>query len=94
MGKKGTVVVDQRTGVVKTLLTPHGKREKYFVESINVNRMTNDLDLKVDKKGNPLPLNDTQLAWRSGYLQAGRDSAACYNHNKAKKAKKAKRSRK
>lgn len=78
-GKKVTT----KKGKTITLLNPSQKAEKYACELRERHAMTNDGRFKADEDG-PFPLTDTQKAYRSGYLDARKDSARAYNYNKRK----------
>ena len=69
-------------GSSQTLLTPAGKAAKYSMELLAGCRFTNEGEFKKGTESPVSILTDTQAAWRSGYLQARKDSAAAY---KAKK---------
>lgn len=78
-----------RTGHV--LLNPQEKRLKYFDELRGKTALTNDWKVKKDKSGKKKTLSKQQRAYRSGYIQAQNDSAACYNAKRGiKKGKKRK----
>ena len=78
-------------GKTVTLLNPSEKGKKYANELKTKIRHTNDGRFVKDEDG-PLPLTDTALAYRSGYLDARKDNAKAYKHNKKKKASKQKKS--
>ena len=73
----------RENGTVVTLLNPSGKADKFFKEKQSGLRRTNDGFLKRDEFGCEIPLTDSQLAYRAGYLDAQKDSAKAY---KAKKS--------
>ncbi len=75
--KSGTVVTFN-DGTTTTLLTPSGKATKYSEELRQGKKLTNDGEVKKDKKGREKRLNDTGRAWRSGYLQAQKDAHKAY----------------
>ncbi len=86
--KKGTKVksgvsLRLEDGSRRTLLTPSGKGTKYAEELRSGERRTNDGVVKTDEKGNVLKLSAAQRSYRSGYLDAQKDSAKAY---KAKKS--------
>lgn len=62
-----------KNGNTFTLLNPHEKGCKSAVELHSRKNIYTGEDL-----------SDTQLAYRSGYLAAQKDSARCYNANKKK----------
>lgn len=81
------VKITNKKGKTITLLNPAEKAAKAAAElKIGVHG-TNDKKIKRDQYGNAIPLTDTQKAWRSGYLAARKDSAACYNAQQDKKSK-------
>lgn len=71
------VQVKNNNGKVITLLNPSEKSRKFASELKGNIRYTNDGKLKSGKNGE-LGLSDTQRAYRSGYLQARKDSAKAY----------------
>lgn len=81
-----------KKGKEVTLLNPSEKAAKYADELRNGTRYTNDGKYKTDENGVVLGLNDTQKSYRSGYLDARRDSAKAYkaslNKNKGKRKNK------
>ncbi len=68
-----------------TLLNPNEKARKFADELGNGVHQTNDGHLKFGKDGSFSKLSDTQKAYRSGYLDARKDSARVYKYNKNKK---------
>ena len=80
--RKRGVIGEIEDGTKVTLLNPSGKGEKYSQELHTGKRLTNDLKKKKGEDGKPLGMTDTQKAWRSGYLQARKDSANAYNSKK------------
>lgn len=79
--KSGTVVTF-KDGSTKTLLTPSGKGEK-FAEELRTNiRKTNGGTIKRDEYAMPMELTNEQRAYRSGYLEAQKDSARIYSAKK------------
>ena len=79
--KLGTRITDQ-DGVSKVLLNPSGKGAKYSAELKSGKRYTNSGSVKRDNNGKLLELDCCQRAFRSGYLQARKDSAKAYNAKK------------
>lgn len=69
--QKDGKVMTTKTGKKFTLLNPDEKARKYAVELRSGRNVYT---------GNQL--NDTQLAHRSGYLSARKDSARCFNAKK------------
>lgn len=72
------VVVRNRRGQDVILLNPSEKGTKMFDELQNDVHITNDGMIKTDKNGKPRRLSDTQKAYRSGYLQAQKDSRRAF----------------
>ncbi len=77
--------VKRKNGSTVTLLNPAEKAKKYALEIKSGARITNDGVEKKKKDGSALSLRDTQKSYRAGYLDARRDSAKVYKHNKKKK---------
>lgn len=77
--------ITTKKGKTITLLNPSEKGEKYADELRNNIRYTNDGKYKADKDGVVDSLSKTQRAYRSGYLDAKKDSANCYKHLKKKR---------
>lgn len=73
-----------KKGEVKKLLNPSEKSSKYAYELKNDVLITNDNQLKRNKKGDPKRITDSQIAFRRGYLKARSDNAKAFNYNKAK----------
>lgn len=72
-----------RKGKTVTLLNPSEKGRKYAVELKSGKRLTNNGEIKKDKDGKPRKLGKTgkdaqARAYRSGYLQARKDSAKAW----------------
>ena len=84
-------VITTRKGKRITLLNPAEKGRKAAAELRVGVHGTNDGQIKRDGNGNPIPLTDTEKAWRSGYLAARKDSADCYNAKMGKKKKRGKK---
>lgn len=61
------------------------KGNKFATELQGGYKLTNDGQYKTDKNGYCLELTDTEKAFRSGYLQARKDSAKAYKATKKKK---------
>jgi len=72
------------------LLNPAEKGKKFSEELKTKTRQTNQGEVKVDKDGKPSRLTKQQAAYRSGYLEARKDSAKAYKFNQKKKAAKKK----
>ncbi len=67
-----------------TLLNPSEKGKKFADELRSGVKITNDRDIKRDKNGDYVGLTDEARAYRSGYLDAQKDSANAW---KAKQKK-------
>ena len=80
-----SVLVRDKKGNYKTLLNPAEEASKFAGELRTGIRKTNDGKYKEDKNGD-VGLNKTQRSYRAGYLDARKDSAKAFNHNKKKKA--------
>ena len=78
-GKK----VKRKNGSYVTLLNPSEKAGKYAAELRTGMRYTNNGDYKPDKNGE-IGLSAEQRAYRSGYLDARKDSANAWKHNQKK----------
>ena len=85
-GNKMGVHGVSKYGTPMTLLNPYGKGRKYATELKHGKRLTNDFKRKRDESGKQMSLSVKQKSYRAGYLQARKDSAACYKAIKAKKA--------
>lgn len=68
-----------------TLLNPSEKGGKFARELKSGIGETNLGEVKTHKNGKPKKLSDTQKSYRSGYLQARKDSAAAYKAKHKKK---------
>lgn len=77
-GKKAGTKLDFEDGSTRTLLNPHGKGQKYATELKSRTKITNDGVIKKNKAGKDIRLSDAGAAYRSGYLQAQKDSAKIY----------------
>ena len=66
------------TGKIITLLNPAEKGEKFAKELKRGYKFTNDGIPKRDNDKNALKLTSTEASYRSGYLDARKDSAKCY----------------
>ena len=71
---KGT----SKSGKPVTLLNPAEKGRKYVEELRNGFKLTNDGRMKTDKNGAVIPLTDSDIKFRSGYLSARSDSARIF----------------
>jgi hypothetical protein len=79
-GKKVTT----KNGKSFTFLNPAQKGSKFAAELRDKIKYTNDGDVKIDKSGSCIGLSDTELAYRSGYLDSRKDSAKIYKYKKKK----------
>ena len=78
-------VFERKDGKKVTLLNPSEKGAKFAKElKQGVNR-TNSVQFKVDKNKKAIRLSDKERAYRSGYLDARKDSANCFKAKKRKK---------
>ena len=71
-------------GGTVTLLNPSEKGTKFADELRNGAKQTNDGFIKFNADGKPVKLTSTEASYRMGYLDAQKDSARAYNHNKKK----------
>ena len=70
------VIVPTKSGGSKKLYNPSERAEKYALElSVKEDMLTGEL------------LTKSQAAYRMGYLNARRDNAKAYKHNRKKKNK-------
>ena len=72
------VIVKNSKGNNVMLLNPSEKGLKYSLEIKHKKALTNNGKRKIGEDGRQVRLNDTQLAWRAGYLQAQKDSAKAF----------------
>lgn len=77
--------VKNRNGRVITLLNPSEKGAKYASELRSGFPKTNDGRPKLDKNNSQSRLTKEQRAYRSGYLDAQRDSAKAWKYNQKKR---------
>lgn len=78
------VTVTNKKGKKVTLLNPSEKGKKFAFELKSGTPQTNNGLLKTDKNGKIRSLTKEQRAYRSGYLDAQKDSAKAYKHHQAK----------
>ena len=78
------VKVTRKDGKQITLLNPSEKATKFANELATGIRKTNDGNYKPDKFGD-VGLSKEQRAYRSGYLDARKDSAKAWKHNQKKR---------
>ena len=76
------VTVRTKKGRSVTLLNPAETGRKFADELGNGVKQTNNGMIKYNKNGQHVRLTDTEKAYRSGYLQARKDSAKAYKANK------------
>ena len=69
----------------RTLLNPQEKGLKAADELRNNIMLTNEGNIKFDNFGKPQKLTKEQRAYRSGYLDARKDSAKCWKAQQKKK---------
>ncbi len=74
-----------KSGKDVVLLNPSEKGGKFARELKEGFHRTNDGHYKLDDNGKGLKLDKTARAYRSGYLDARKDSAAAYKAKKSKK---------
>lgn len=72
------VSLRNKKGKEVILLNPSEKARKFADELGNGVKVTNKGMLKFGKDGKPVKLTDTEKSFRSGYLQARKDSAQAY----------------
>lgn len=77
-------IFTRKNGKKVTLLNPSERGKKFAAELKDGHMYTNSGKLKVDEDG-PIPLSDTQRAFRSGYLSAQKDSANAWKAKQKKK---------
>lgn len=75
-------IVKSKSGKSITLLNPSEKARKFADELGNGVKQTNDGHLKYGKSGSPIRLTDTEKSYRSGYLDARKDSAKAFKASK------------
>ncbi len=74
----GTRLRNNSTDKERVPLNPHGKYGKATVELQQGVRMTNEGEIKRNKKGEPLTLTKEQRAYRAGYRSAVIDQTKAY----------------
>lgn len=72
----------------RTLLNPQEKGLKAADELRNNIMLTNEGNIKFDNFGKPQKLTKEQRAYRSGYLDARKDSAKCWKAQQKKNGSK------
>ncbi|MGN0804995.1 MAG: hypothetical protein ACI4MS_06400 [Candidatus Coproplasma sp.] len=85
--RKSGTIVHFKDGSSTVLLTPSGKGEKYSSELKTGISTRNDGSIKKDEYGYPVDLTSEQRAFRSGYLQAQKDSSKAYKAKKNNRPK-------
>lgn len=84
--KTGELVRDSNGNPIKvTLLNPSEKGQKFARELREGRKRRNDGSFYIDKTGHTVKLSDNQRAYRSGYLDAQKDSVKAYKARKLKK---------
>ena len=78
------VQIKDKKGRTRTLLNPSEKGAKFAAELRTGIRKTNDGRNKADKNGD-VGLTKEQRAYRSGYLDAQKDSARAWKHSQKKR---------
>ena len=87
MANKKKIIVRTRTGKQIRLLTPDQKGAKAAVELKKGVKLTNFGEVKRTQNGSPMKLTKAERSYRAGYLDARKDNAKAYNHNKKKRAR-------
>ena len=83
----GVHLVNDFDGRKFTALNPSGKGAKYAKELKDGKRVTNSGSPKLNVNGKQMSLTKEQRAFRSGYLQARKDSANAYKAKNGGKTK-------
>lgn len=79
-GKKtGVVLANTQTGEQRTLLNPNGKYKKAQRELKRGIKFTNDGQMKMNREGKPIRLNEYEKTWRKAYCAAIIDQTKAYN---------------
>lgn len=78
------VVLQTKNGKTVTLLNPAEKGEKFAKELKGGFKRTNSGRFKTDENKKGIRLTNEERAYRSGYLDARKDSANAYNAKKKK----------
>ena len=86
MANKRQIIVEAKNGKKVRLLTPDQKGAKAATELKKGVKMTNFGQVKTNKDGSPRKLDKSERAYRAGYLDARKDNAKAYKHNKKKRA--------
>ena len=86
MAKDKQIIVKTKSGKEIRLLTPSQKGAKAATELKKGVKLTNFGKVKRNKDGSPRKLNKAERAYRGGYLDARKDNAKAYVHNKKKRA--------
>lgn len=74
-----------KNGKSITLLNPSEKGAKFARELKEGVKRTNAGSFKLDKNKKAIRLDEKERAYRSGYLDAHKDSANCYKAKKRKR---------
>ena len=87
MANKKKIIVRTRTGKQIRLLTPDQKGAKAAVELKKGVKLTNFGEVKRTQNGSPMKLTKVERSYRAGYLDARKDNAKAYKHNKQKRTR-------
>ena len=79
------VTITTKKGKKMKMLNPSEKGNKFAKELSLGYHHTNDMQFKTDKNGEVKPLTREERAYRSGYLDARKDSANCWKAKNKKK---------
>lgn len=82
-----SVTVTNKNGKKVVLLNPSEKGAKYAKELKEGRKRTNSGSYKLDENKKSIKLNDKERAYRSGYLDAHKDSAKAYKARQRKRGK-------
>ena len=86
MANEKQIIVTAKNGKKVRLLTPDQKGAKAAVELKKGVKLTNFGQVKRNKNGSPCKLDKSERSYRAGYLDARKDNAKAYKHNKKKRA--------
>ena len=78
-------ITKTKSGKKVGLLNPVEKGRKFAIEVKHKRKLTNFGKRKKDVSGNYMRLTRVEQAYRAGYLDARKDSAKAFKHNKKKK---------
>lgn len=77
-------LVKTKEGKDWALLNPSEKAKKYARELKEKKKYTNTFILNTDEKGKPLSFKHVERYYRTGYLNARKDSANCFTYLRKK----------